>query len=166
VYQLYASPGSKDYFYGFKKNGLASCQVNLGAPAGTIVLTVGMNGCGLSVYKQADCIKFFHVSDEHFEYLDDIPGIEIYRLSYRDRRNLSGSYDFFNRGQSLVAPDGQSYSLGSYFEHTNVCIKLKENKWGVFHSAILSQSTSSRPPTRQYSRFISTVSEWLASFEE
>lgn len=63
VYQLTVQNGNGDWYIPFVARKAAYCDVPIKPQKGTLVVTPGMNGCALRIYRLNDHFRFYHDAD-------------------------------------------------------------------------------------------------------
>jgi hypothetical protein len=174
VYSLAVDAGGTgDWFYPYNNasvnGGVGLCDVPVGQSPGSIVVTGGMNGCALHVYRHAGGFRFIHDSNGSSLAANspDIVGKRVAHVVYND-------YDRMSLGQlasiaknSLSTP---SSSVGGYFENYIITVK-HDGRWKVFVSGLIQTRTISSgffgsTDTRSFETYRGSIVRLITSFED
>jgi hypothetical protein len=156
IFQLEPTSGMGDFFYPYRQQ-VGSCSVPIGRSDGAIVLTGGMNGCSLAVYKNGGNFDFYHDTND----------------TYLASRNPAGTKVCFVPNSSYAGPlevgrkkatDLTNEKQKVYFQHTLITVHLAD-KWQVFVSGVLS-FYDTKGKIFKYEKFVPTVSNLITSFED
>ena len=158
VYQLESTSGGGDFFYPYRPK-VGYCSVPIGVSHnGSIVLTGGMNGCSLEVYKNGRNFDFYHDTNGENLASYNPAGTRVCFVPYK-------SY----AGPLLVGEKKAAELTNSkqkvYFQHTLITVRLN-SKWQVFISGVLSFYDSKSGKVTSYQKFVPTVSNLITSFDD
>ncbi len=157
VYQIEPTPGNGDFFFPYRPE-VGYCSVPIGQPDEAIVLTGGMNGCALEVYKNGANFDFYH--DTNGRYLASRNPLGT-RVCYVPLSSYAGALDLGRQKAKKLTNASQTV----YFQHTLISVHFG-GKWQVFVSGVLSIYDAQNGKITGYQKFEPTVSNLLASFTD
>ncbi len=141
-----------DYFFPWVNRGVGEVRVPAGSANGTIVVTGGMNGCGLVVTKNGPHLVFYHDADNcYLGVLRAANGTTVCSVAPRDYMGP------LNIGESLVGGG----ATGNAYLHQLLIIK-SGGKWKVFSCGIIIGPGIDMPPLRS---FRATITKYICSFD-
>lgn len=157
VFLLEPTSGTGDYFYPYRQQ-VGYCSVPIGISDGAIVLTGGMNGCSLAVYKNGGKFEFYHDTNGVNLAGRNPSGNQVCFIPYSSYAGLleigkKKAVEFTNKKQKV------------YFQHTLITVHLA-GKWQVFVSGVLSFNDSKSGNIIKYEKFVPTVRNLITSFED
>ena len=120
-----ANNAGSDYYFPWLPKGVGYVDVPLGLPNGTIVVTGGMNGCGLSVKREPNALKFMHDAD--CKYLKPIEHGLLCRV---DTSMYNGE-----KGKNLMLTNSAQVQALSYL--FQLLIIKSSNQWHVVVSGLM-----------------------------
>jgi hypothetical protein len=128
-------PNGKDYYFPWVNRGVGEVNVPKDAPDGTMVVTGGMNGCGLLVTDEGSHYNFYHNADNCR--LGDAEGCvkpaKGNVVCSVEPKDYLGRVDAANMGQRIVEEDP---TAGKSYFHQMVMVK-NEGTWKVYDSGII-----------------------------
>lgn len=128
-FELRAYPddaAGQDYFYPWVPDGVGTVQVPKNVPDGTIVMTGGLNGCGITVSEEGNSYIFYH--DANCQYLTpaNTRGKVVATAKPRDYDPLDWGFKAFQHALLQKEPSGEVF-----YGHCIVAVK-KEGKFGLY----------------------------------
>jgi hypothetical protein len=164
IYKLEIINGDRDYYYPYQNGtgadqGVGHCSVPIGAcQNGTIVLTGGMNGCSLEVYKNGENFDFYHNLND--KYLDrrNPQGTRVCHVPFKSYAGI------LSLGEILCA-EIKTTKIQATYEHTIITV-LVDDKWHVLGSAIIHTFDRIKGVKLSYEKFFPTPCNLLTSFED
>jgi hypothetical protein len=158
IYQLEIIEGNQDYFYPVHHK-VGSCSAPIGTcQNGTIILTGGMNGCSLQVYKNGDPFNFYH--DYNGEHLADLnpQGTPVCAIHSRD---YAGLISFGEKQAKELIKLNQM----AIYEHSLITVRIN-GKWGIYVSGVITTRSYENNAKNKYQKFTPTLSNLIASFDD
>lgn len=148
---------TKIYYIPVSQSELLSCDVPFGAPENTIVMTVGLNGCGFYVKREASVFRFYH--DMNNRFLGSQPeNMFCCKLTAPDYIGLQDiGLDLCNK-YKLKYPK-ENYT--AYYFHSLVAIKKEQ--WYVYNMGVFATQTLGEK--RKYSFFEPNAGNLLFAFK-
>ncbi len=129
VYTITVTAGGADWYIPFGAGVARYCDIPIGEPNGTLVVTFPMNGCALEVHRIGNFNRFYHDSDGH-----NMPVLATIAKIRVDADMYEG---IGARASSVFARyDGSRGVIGQNFEHTLVCVK-NGGFWNVYQTAVV-----------------------------
>jgi hypothetical protein len=140
IYMLNVSAGTSAYFYPWRptgKGGLGWVDVPKTAPAGTLVLTGGMNGCALYVNDNGGNYIFTHDADGKHMDLGAAAGVNVCKVEYKDYATpLELGKKLFDEKIKEALGKGKKKLGATSFAYYLITVK-HGGRWKVFASGVV-----------------------------
>ena len=143
VLQLDVTTAGIDWYIPYRNFNAGFVDVPKGQDTGTLVVTVSMNGCALSVHETATGNRFFHDADgKHMPdpLPEDVHPVAKFR---RTEADFSGSdltelkkYQAKAEENAKETEKDETKLVNSWFEHTVISVKTDEG-WEVYRCTVI-----------------------------